>query len=305
VVAAVLPEDPNATRKCVRRAVDASTAEVVVSLPSQTVAAHQTTVYGIDLFGGPKYGAELDRVNNTGGPANLRKAVDVNIELLSKPLLALLKVFHGVVGNWGLAIILLTLFVKLVTLWPAHKAMMSGRKMQRLSPKMAELRKKFESDKQRLQIETMKLYKQEGVSPFLGGCLPSLLTMPIWIALFSTLNYAVELHREPFFWYIHDLSAPDPFRVPLPLLMGAIMFLQMRMSPTGGDPQQQKMMSVMMPIMFTAFSFFLPAGLCIYTMTNSLLGIAHQLVVTRLDRKLGGDVPAPARPDKGKAKGKA
>ena len=138
--------------------------------------------------------------------------------MLSRPLLCMLKLFHGWVGNWGLAIIMLTLFVKLLTVYPTHRAMMSGKKMQRLAPKMAALRKKFENDKQRMGVETMNLYKQEGVSPF-GGCLPTLITMPIWIALFSTLNYAVELHRAPFFGYIHDLSVRDPYFI-TPLLMG-------------------------------------------------------------------------------------
>jgi YidC/Oxa1 family membrane protein insertase len=302
VVAAVLPEDNAAPEKCGRRALDELNGEVFVSQPSRTIAAGGKTVHVFDVFAGPKYVNELEAVNANGGTANLEKVVDVTFAVLSGPLLKLLKFFQKGVGNWGLAIILLTLFVKLLTLWPAHKAMMSGKKMQRLAPKMQELRKKYENDKQKLQIETMNLYKREGVSPFLGGCLPSLLTMPIWIALFSTLNYAVELHRVPFFWYIRDLSAPDPYRVPLPLIMGAIMFLQMRMTPAGGDPQQQKMMPVMMPVMFTAFSFFLPAGLCIYTMTNSLLGIGHQLVVTRIDRKMSGPLPTVADDkEKGKA----
>jgi YidC/Oxa1 family membrane protein insertase len=147
---------------------------------------------------------------------------------------------------------------------------------------MAALRKKYENDKQRLGTEMMNLYKSHGVSP-LGGCLPALIQMPIWIALFSTLNYAVELYRSSFL-YIHDLSAKDPFYV-APLLMGVIMFLQMRMTPAGADPQQQKMMAVMMPIMFTAFSLFLPAGLAVYTLTSYLIGILQQLWVNyRFDR---------------------
>ena len=105
----------------------------------------------------------------------------------------------------------------------------------------------------------MNLYKAHGVSPF-GGCLPSLIQMPIWIALYSTLNYAVELYRAPFFGHIHDLTAKDPYYV-TPLVMGGVMFLQMKMSPTGADPQQQAMMTIMMPLMFTAFSLFLPSGL--------------------------------------------
>jgi YidC/Oxa1 family membrane protein insertase len=151
--------------------------------------------------------------------------------------------------------------------------------MQGLSGKIAALRKKYEDDKQKLGAETMNLYKAHGVSPF-GGCLPSLIQMPIWIALFSTLNYAVELYHSSFFWYITDLSAKDPYYL-APLLMGSVMFVQMRMSPAGTDPQQQKMMSIMMPVMFTGFSLFLPAGLSIYTLTSYLIGILQQLYVNR------------------------
>jgi YidC/Oxa1 family membrane protein insertase len=111
--------------------------------------------------------------------------------------------------------------------------------------------------------------------------------MPIWIALFSTLNYAVELHRSSFLGYIQDLSAKDPYYL-TPLLMGGVMVLQMRMSPAGADPQQQKMMSIMMPLMFTGFSLFLPAGLAVYTLTSYLLGILQQLYINHLDRKISG-----------------
>src|SRR4029077_5642081 len=158
--------------------------------------------------------------------------------------------FYRVVHNWGVAIILLTLFIKLVTFYPTQRSLLSAKKMQKLAPKMNAIRKKYENDRQRQSVETMNLYKAHGVSPF-GGCLPSLIQMPIWIALYSTLNYAVELYRAPFIFHIKDLTAKDPFHVgplPLPLtpiLMGAVMFLQMRMSPAGADPQQQAMMSWM------------------------------------------------------------
>jgi YidC/Oxa1 family membrane protein insertase len=155
--------------------------------------------------------------------------------------------------------------------------------MQGLSDKVAALRKKFGDDKQKLGVETMKLYKDHGVSPF-GGCLPSLIQMPIWIALFSTLNYSVELYHSAFFGYITDLSAKDPYYL-APLLMGAVMYLQMRMSPPGADPQQQKMMAIMMPVMFTGFSLFLPAGLSIYTLTSYLIGIIQQLFVNWMFRR--------------------
>jgi YidC/Oxa1 family membrane protein insertase len=299
LVAAVLPPERDKVR-CERRALDPLTGEAFVVLPKRAIEARKSTSYKFEVFAGPKYTNELEVVN-PGASAHLDKAVDVNFAMLAMPLLGLLKIFQGWVGNWGLAIIMLTLFVKLVTFWPTHKAMMSGKKMQRLAPKMQELRKQYEKDRQRLGVETMNLYKREGVSP-LGGCLPTLITMPIWIALFSTLNYAVELHRAPFLGYIHDLSARDPYFI-TPLLMGGIMFLQMRMSPAGADPQQQKIMAVMMPIMFTSFSLFLPAGLAIYTLTNSLFAILQQLWINRLDKRLHGPMPVTGAPAPAPASG--
>jgi YidC/Oxa1 family membrane protein insertase len=269
-------------RKCFQRGNDHLNGEVILSFAPRTIAAGGKTSYALTVFAGPKYIEELNKVQPGGQNLGLDKVVDVTFKVLSRPLLALLKIFHSWVGNWGLAIIMLTLFVKLLTVYPTHRAMMSGKKMQRLAPKMQALRKKFENDKQRMGAETMNLYKQEGVSPF-GGCLPTLITMPIWIALFSTLNYAVEIHRAPFVGYIQDLSVRDPYFI-TPLLMGGIMYLQMRMSPAGTDPQQQKMMAIMMPVMFTGFSLFLPAGLALYTLTNSLLAILHQLVINRIDK---------------------
>ena len=183
----------------------------------------------------------------------------------------------------GIAIVLLTLFIKAVTFYPTQKSLLSAKKMQKLAPKMAAIRKKYENDRQRQSVETMNLYKAHGVSPF-GGCLPSLIQMPIWIALYSTLNYAVELYRAPFIFHLHDLTAKDPYYI-TPLVMGGLMFLQMKMSPSGADSQQQAMMAVMMPIMFTGFSLFLPSGLAVYMLTSYLFGIVQQLYVNRLDKQ--------------------
>jgi YidC/Oxa1 family membrane protein insertase len=218
------------------------------------------------------------------GPAvELQKAVDVTLAWLAAPILDLLKFFHRFAHNWGLAIILLTLFMKLVTFYPTQRSMLSAKRMQKLAPKMAAIRKKFENDRQRQSVETMNLYKAHGVSP-LGGCLPSLIQMPIWFALYSTLNYSVELYRSPFIFHLHDLTAKDPYYI-TPLVMGGVMFGQMKMSPAGADPQQQAMMSVMMPLMFTVFSLFLPSGLAVYMLTSYLFGILQQLYVNYLDRK--------------------
>jgi YidC/Oxa1 family membrane protein insertase len=277
------PESPPKERRCGARALDPLTGEVFLSLSSRTLAPGEKTEYAFEVFAGPKYNSDLQKVTPGGEDAHLADDVDVTFAVLSRPMLALLKLFYRLSGNWGVAIILLTIFVKLVTFYPTQRTLLSAKKMQRLAPKIAVLRKKHEKDRQKLGVETMNLYKAHGVSPF-GGCLPSLIQMPIWIALFSTLNYAVELHRSSFL-YIADLSAKDPYYA-TPLLMGVVMFLQMRMSPAGADPQQQKMMAFMMPIMFTGFSLFLPAGLATYTLTSYLLGILQQLYVNWLDRRL-------------------
>lgn len=282
IAAVPFPENPPRERGCKEQALDPTTAEVSLSFSTRTVAPGEKTEYPFTVFAGPKYTSDLEAVQPGGEDAKLADVVDVTFSTLSRPMLALLKQCYRLSGNWGVAIILLTIFVRLVTFYPTHRTLVSAKKMQGLSDKIAALRKKHENDKQKLGVETMNLYKAHGVSPF-GGCLPSLIQMPIWIALFSTLNYAVELHHSSFFWYITDLSAKDPYYL-APLLMGSVMFLQMRMSPPGTDPQQQKMMSVMMPVMFTGFSLFLPAGLSIYTLTSYLIGILQQLFVNRLFR---------------------
>jgi membrane protein insertase, YidC/Oxa1 family, C-terminal domain len=286
IAAVPFPENPPRDRGCKQRALDAITAEVALSFATRTLAPGEKTEYPFIVFAGPKYTHDLETVRPGGEDAKLADSVDVTFAPLSRPMLALLKQFYRLSGNWGIAIILLTIFVRLVTFYPTHRTLVSAKKMQGLSGKIADLRKKHENDKQKLGVETMNLYKAHGVSPF-GGCLPSLIQMPIWIALFSTLNYAVELYHSSFFWYITDLSAKDPYYL-APLLMGSVMFLQMRMSPAGTDPQQQKMMSVMMPVMFTGFSLFLPSGLSIYTLTSYLIGILQQLYVNRRFRPSHG-----------------
>jgi YidC/Oxa1 family membrane protein insertase len=294
IAAAPLPEIPPRDRGCKQQALATDRAEVALSFATRTVAPGQRTEYPFIVFAGPKYTSDLEAIRPGGEDAKLADVVDVTFAVLSRPMLALLKQFYRLTGNWGIAIILLTVVVRLVTFYPTHRTLVSAKKMQGLSDKIGALRKKYENDKQKLGVETMNLYKAHGVNP-LGGCLPSLIQMPIWIALFSTLNYAVELYHSSFFWYITDLSAKDPYYL-APLLMGAVMFLQMRMSPAGTDPQQQKMMAVMMPVMFTGFSLFLPAGLSIYTLTSYLIGILQQVYVNRMYRvpPRGPAVPAKA-----------
>jgi YidC/Oxa1 family membrane protein insertase len=283
------PETPPRPGTCSSEPGAEGIGQVKLRLQDRTVPPQGSVNYAFVVYAGPKVISDLEAVRPGGEEVQLDKAVDVSLAILSRPILSLLKFFHGFSHNWGLAIILLTVFIKLVTFYPTQKSLLSAKKMQKLAPKMNAIRKKYENDRQRQSVETMNLYKAHGVSP-LGGCLPSLIQMPIWIALYSTLNYAVELYRSSFL-HIHDLTSKDPFHLgplPLPLtplLMGGVMFLQMRMSPAGADQQQQKMMSTMMPVMFTAFSLFLPAGLAIYMLTSYLIGILQQLYVNHLDRK--------------------
>jgi len=282
------------SRQCAAHATGVDAGVVTLWISRHTVKTKSEVSYPFALFAGPKFSDDLEAVRTpavagavAGGPggaapANLDKAVDVTFSFLAGPILVLLRIFHRFAHNWGLAIVLLTLFIKLVTFIPTQKSLLSAKKMQKLAPKMAAIRKKYENDRQRQSVETMNLYKAHGVSPF-GGCLPSLIQMPIWIALYSTLNYATELYRAPFIFHLHDLTAKDPYYI-TPLVMGGVMFAQMKMSPAGADPQQQAMMSVMMPVMFTIFSLFLPSGLAVYMLTSYLFGIVQQLYVNRQDR---------------------
>ena len=286
VAAVPFPESPPKDRTCTQRGLPGEIGQGDLTFSERELPAAGKTNYSFELYAGPKVIEDLEQVRPGGEKANLDESVDVTLAMLSRPILGLLKFFQRYVHNWGLAIILLTVFIKLITFYPTQRSLLSAKKMQKLGPKMAAIRKKYENDRQRQSVETMNLYKAHGVSPF-GGCLPSLIQMPIWIALYSTLNYAVELHRSPFILHIHDLTAKDPYYV-TPLLMGGVMFLQMKMSPTSPDNQQQAMMSIMMPIMFTAFSLVLPSGLALYMLTSYLIGILQQLYVNRVDRKAGG-----------------
>jgi YidC/Oxa1 family membrane protein insertase len=282
-------EQPPRERRCTATSQDGSVGDGAITFAERSLPAGASTTYSVAVFAGPKYVSDLQQVRPNGVEVRLEDSVDVTLAILSRPILFLLKFFHGFAHNWGIAIILLTFFIKLLTFYPTQKSLLSAKKMQKLGPKMNEIRKKYENDRQRQSVETMNLYKAHGVSPF-GGCLPSLIQMPIWIALYSTLNYAVELYRAPFFGHIHDLTDKDPFYV-TPLLMGGVMFLQMKMSPASPDNEQQKIMQIMMPVMFTAFSLVLPSGLALYMLTSYLIGILQQLYVNHVDRKSS----APAR----------
>ena len=197
---------------------------------------------------------------------------------LSKPLMVVLKFFYSYIGNFGFAIILLTICIKII-FWPlTQKSYKSMKGMQKLQPEMKKMREKYGKDKQKLNQEMMSFYKENKVNP-LGGCLPMLIQIPVFFALYRVLLGSIELMHAPFILWITDLSAKDPYYV-TPLIMGVTMFLQQKMTPTNMDPTQEKIM-LMMPVVFTFMFLNFPSGLVLYWLTNNLLTILQQYLIKR------------------------
>jgi YidC/Oxa1 family membrane protein insertase len=283
---AVAPADGAHPNACTVQAAPDGTISALVSLAARDIKAKGKTEYEAIAFMGPKILSQLDAVTVAGQQAHLGDVIDYGwlgsvTEWLSRPMLVVLKAIHYVVRNWGLAIIVLTILIKLVTFIPTQQSMKSMKAMAKLKPEMDKLRERFGNDKNQLNLAMMELYKKHGVNP-LGGCLPILIQMPVYIALYSMLGNSVELYRSPFVGWIRDLTAADPYFV-LPVLTGALMFLQQKTQPTPPDPQQKTMM-YLMPVMFTAFSIFLPAGLTIYILTNTILTFLQQWWLNRHDK---------------------
>ena len=234
-----------------------------------------------DVFAGPK---DHDVLASAGH--DLNRALDFGyFWFIALPLLRALRLLHGVLGNYGVAIIVLTALVKLATTPLTQTTFRNMREMQKLKPQIDRLREQFKDDQMALQKETMELYKRHHVNP-LAGCLPMVLQLPIFVGLYNTLLHAIELRHAPFMLWIHDLSAPDRLMVGgvgvpvLTLLMGGSMFLQQWLSPQQGDPSQQRVM-MFMPLMFTFMFINFPAGLVLYWLVNNVLTITQQYFVIR------------------------
>ncbi|MDO8527750.1 MAG: membrane protein insertase YidC [Deltaproteobacteria bacterium] len=227
------------------------------------------------IYGGPK---SLKYLKEAG--YELDKAIGYGwTSVIALPILFLLKIFYKVVHNYGVAIILLTILIKILLNPINRKSMESMKRMQALQPKLKELREKYGNDKERMNAETMQLFKNNKVNP-MGGCLPMLLQFPIYIALYKVLWNSVELYHTPFFWFYKDLSAPDPYFI-TPVLLGITMFIQAKMTPSpSADPMQQKMMMIM-PLMFAGFMIFLPMGLVLYILVNTGMTILQQWMYQR------------------------
>lgn len=201
--------------------------------------------------------------------------------------LQLLKAFHGWVGNWGWAIILLTILVRIVVLPANIYSYKSMKAMQTIQPEIQALRERFKDDQPKQQQEMMALMKAHKVNP-IGGCLPMLLQMPIFFALYKVLGSSIELYQAPFALWIHDLSLKDPYYI-LPVLMGITMFVQTKMTPTNMDPAQAKIM-LMMPIIFTFFMVSLPSGLTLYMLVGAIFSVAQQTYFMRQSKTVPGAV---------------
>jgi YidC/Oxa1 family membrane protein insertase len=261
------------TKKTAEDPKSASTYRARLAYPAKDLEPGETASYSVLSYIGPKERRVLSEAG--GGRTRLSELIDLGFfAVIAKVLVGFLLTVHGVIPNWGIAIIILTLTARTLLFPLAIPSIRSMIKMRELKPELDAITAKFKDDAQARGLAQMELWRKHKVNP-LKGCLPQLASMPVWFALYTTLQTAVELYNIPFLWF-PDLSMPDPYFV-LPFIIGATSFIQQRMMPMqGGDPAQQKMMLYMMPAMFTVFMLFLPSGLGVYMFTNGVLGIIQQ-----------------------------
>jgi YidC/Oxa1 family membrane protein insertase len=271
-LAAWLPKNGVAREFYTRRVENLYAAGVIV--PVAAVPPGGTATLSGPLYAGPQ---DQDLL------AKLAPGLDLSVDygwltIIAVPLFWLLSWLYQWVGNWGVAIILLTVIIKAIFYPLSEASYRSMAKMKVMAPKMARLKEQYGDDRQRMQAAMMELYKTEKINP-LGGCLPIVVQIPVFIALYWVLLASVELRHAPFMLWIDDLSTPDPWFI-LPILMGATMIIQTRLNPEPPDPIQAKVMKIM-PIAFSVFFFFFPAGLVLYWLVNNVLSIAQQWHINR------------------------
>lgn len=252
---------------------DLYSAGVIVPVPE--VAPGQTGSVAMDLYAGPQ---EQDKL------VDIAKGLDLVVDygwltVIAAPLFWVLQWFHKLTGNWGWAIILVTIAIKLVFFPLSAASYKSMAKMRTLGPRLQQLKERHGDDKMKMQQEMMEIYRREKINP-LGGCLPILVQIPVFIALYWVLLGSVEMRHAPWLGWIQDLSAQDPYYI-LPLIMGVTMFIQTKLNPTPPDPIQAKVM-LFMPVIFTVMFLWFPAGLVLYWVVNNTLSIAQQWQITRM-----------------------
>lgn len=245
-----------------------------VILPQGTVEPGTRLSFSTPLYAGPQEQKTL-----TALAPGLDYVVDYGwLTPIAAPIFWTLQKIHQLVGNWGWSIVILTILIKLMFFPLSAKSYKSMAQMRGLTPRLQKLKEQFGDDRQKLHQAMMDLYKTEKINP-LGGCLPVIVQIPVFIALYWALLGSVEMRQAPFMLWIQDLSAPDPYYV-LPILMGLTMLIQTRLNPTPPDPIQAKVMMIM-PVAFSIFFFFFPAGLVLYWLVNNLISIAQQWYITR------------------------
>jgi YidC/Oxa1 family membrane protein insertase len=261
------------------KVVDGSRYVLGMISPTTTIADNDSAAFSSRLYIGPKLQDSLANI-----APGLELTVDYGIlTVLAQPLFWLLENIHKIVGNWGWSIVLLTLLIKLAFFKLSETSYRSMANMRKLTPRLQSLKERYADDKQRLNQAMMELYKKEKINP-LGGCLPILVQIPVFIALYWVLLESVEMRQAPFILWWNDLSSPDPYFV-LPVLMGITMLIQQRLNPAPMDPVQAKVMMIL-PVVFTVFFAFFPQGLVLYWVVNNTLSIAQQWAITRrIERK--------------------
>jgi YidC/Oxa1 family membrane protein insertase len=271
-VAAWLPKE-NSSREYFTRKLDGDVFSAGVVLPELTIKPGEKTTIGSSLYAGPAE-SNLDKV-----APGLGLTVDYGwLTILATPLFWVMSLLHSWTSNWGIAIILLTVLIKLLFFPLSAASYLSMAKMRLVAPKLEKLKLQHAGDREQLNRAMMELYKTEKINP-LGGCLPMLIQIPVFIALYWSILASVEMRYAPFFGWIKDLSAPDPYYI-LPVIMGISMIVQMRLNPKPPDPLQAKLMQIM-PVIFSVMFFFFPAGLVLYSIVNNILSIAQQWFITR------------------------
>ncbi len=273
-VAAIVPAEKT-PREYYTRKLSEGYYSAGVIVPIDPIAAGKTAKVSVPFYAGPQ---EQDKLKAIAGGLDL--VVDYGwLTIIAAPLFWVLELFHGWLGNWGLAIILLTVVLKLIFFPLSAASYRSMAKMKMVAPRLTKLRETYGNDRVKLNQAMMDLYKTEKINP-LGGCLPIVVQIPVFIALYWVLLAAVELRQAPFYGWIVDLSAADPWYV-LPALMMISMVIQTKLNPTPPDPVQAKVMMIM-PFAFGVMFFFFPAGLVLYWLVNNVLSILQQWQITRM-----------------------
>jgi YidC/Oxa1 family membrane protein insertase len=273
-IASVIPPNPSLTNVTVVRDMN-DVVSVNIKGLKEIIPGKQINNINYVLYLGPKDYETLKTLN-----VGLEDSIDFGswLKWLAIPLLYVLNFLNQFAHNYGLAIIILTLLIKII-FWPlGNMSYKSMKEMQKIQPQIKELQNKYQNDKAKLSQETMAMYKAHKVNPF-GGCLPMLIQIPVFFGLYKTLLYCIELRHSPFIWWLQDLSAKDPYYI-TPIIMGVTQFIQQKMTPSMGDPMQAKIM-LFMPVIMTFFFLNFPSGLVIYWLFNNILGIGQQLYINK------------------------